>query len=75
MSTILDQADDLRKQAISILVTERTAIDERLALLGYDGAAPVTRQKACRVCGDTAHNARTCPNKKAGTEVPATQST
>ena len=38
MSQAIDQAEDLRKRAIEILLIERTAIDERLAMLSYDTA-------------------------------------
>ena len=35
--TILEQADQFRKQAIDLLVAERQQIDERLTALSYDG--------------------------------------
>jgi len=74
MSETIQQADELRGKALALLLNERSAIDERLRLLGYDGTAPQPRQRVCTVCGDSAHNARTCPNKKTGAEAPATQS-
>lgn len=75
MSETIQQADELRSRAIGLLLAERTAIDERLRLFGHDGATPIqSKLKACRTCGDYSHNARTCPQKNTGTEVPATQS-
>lgn len=73
MSETIQQADELRSRAIGLLLSERNAIDERLRLFGYDGAASVTepKQKVCSVCSQPSHTARTCPNKK-GAEAPAT---
>ena len=66
MSHITEQADELRKHAIELLITERAAIDERLAMLGYDGAelpnSTPGKRKSCSVCGSAEHNARRCPN-------------
>jgi hypothetical protein len=65
MSQAIDQAEDLRKRAIEILLTERAAIDERLATLSYDMAATPTgslpKRRACGICGSADHNARRCP--------------
>lgn len=80
MSEAIQQADELRSKAIGLLLTERSVIDERLVLLGYDGTAPNANQsasrkvKTCSLCGNDGHAARMCPNKKAGAEAPATQS-
>jgi hypothetical protein len=64
MSQIIDQADDLRKRAIEILLTERAAIDERLGMLAYDGPSiRPAQQRTCRNCGGTDHNARRCPQR------------
>jgi Zinc knuckle len=69
MSHILDRADELRKQAITLLVTERRAIDERLRMLAYDGAEPSTptepKTRVCRECGEPGHNSRRCPKRSA----------
>jgi hypothetical protein len=77
MSHIIEQAEELRARAITLLLMERSAIDEQLGLLGHDGtaAAKQPKQKVCGTCGDASHNARTCPNKKGTAEVPITQST
>ena len=65
MSQVIEQADELRKKAIEILLTERAAIDERLQMLAYDGTenSPVARQRICGICGSAEHNARRCPKK------------
>jgi hypothetical protein len=65
MSHAIDQADELRKRAIEILLTERATIDERLVMLSYDMAgAPnstLNKRRACGICGSPDHNARRCP--------------
>lgn len=67
MSHAVDQAEDLRKRAVEILLTERAAIDEHLAMLSYDGGeaprAASSKRRACTVCGSPDHNARRCPTK------------
>ncbi len=64
MSHTTEQADELRKRAIEILLVERTAIDERLTMLSYDGAispnAALGKRRACGICGSADHNARRC---------------
>lgn len=75
MSDAIQQADELRSRAIGLLLTERTAIDESLKRLGYDGTATTQpRQKVCSGCGGSDHNARTCPQKKTDAVAPVTQS-
>ena len=63
MSDILSQAEELRQKAIALLVSERQAIDEKLATLGHDGTAkPSTRKPTtCAKCGEVGHTVRTCP--------------
>ena len=77
MSEAIQQADELRGKAISLLLTERTAIDDRLRLFGYDGTNPIThpagRKKACSICNSETHTARTC-DKKGANESPLTPS-
>lgn len=72
MSQIIDQADELRKRAIEILLTERTAIDQRLAVLGHDGTPPVASQRlrSCGICGSSEHNARRCSRKNSDVSGP-----
>jgi hypothetical protein len=75
MSEIIQQADELRARAITILVAERALIDERLTLLGYDGTAPGApaggrRAKTCSACGGENHTARTCANRDVAAVAP-----
>ena len=69
MSQVIEQADELRKQAIEILLIERAAIDERLKMFAYDGTenSPFVRQRICGICGSAEHNARRCPKKNSAT--------
>jgi len=70
MSQILEQAEELRKQAVGILLAERQEIDRKLAQLGADGTEAPLKKKACSVCGNTEHTARF--HKAGGTaEYPA----
>lgn len=70
MSQVIDQAETLRQQAIGLLLTECQTIDQKLALLGYDGVspAPPAKPKTCGVCGSSDHNARFHKNREAGGE-------
>jgi hypothetical protein len=62
--TILEQAEQLRQQAISILVQERETIELKLGQLGYDGAGVAEiknrKPKTCGRCGQEGHTMRTC---------------
>jgi hypothetical protein len=63
--TILDQAEQLRQQAISLLLQERGTIEQKLNQMGYDGAPanPKSRKsKTCGRCGQEGHTTRTCPS-------------
>jgi hypothetical protein len=44
MSQTIDQAEELRAKAISILLAERQQIDTVLASLSFDGAQPQPRK-------------------------------
>ena len=62
--TIIDQAEQLRQQAISLLVQERETIDQKLAQMGYDGMPGEIKSrkpKTCGRCGQEGHTMRTCP--------------
>jgi hypothetical protein len=61
--SILDQAEELRQKAITLLVQEREAIDQKLVQLGFDGS-PKEAKRSCSVCGAADHNARRCPKGK-----------
>jgi len=62
--TTIEQAEQLRQEAIVLLLHERQAIDEKLQQLGHNGE-PIEnkerKQKACRRCGQAGHTIRTCP--------------
>jgi hypothetical protein len=62
--TILDQAEQLRQQAISLLLQERGTIEQKLTQLGYDGAVGKIKNrkpKTCGRCGQEGHTVKTCP--------------
>ncbi len=63
MSPSIEQAEALRQQAITILVADKTAIEQKLSQLGYDGTAGVPKKKVCSLCQSADHNARTCPTR------------
>jgi hypothetical protein len=81
MSQIIDQAEALRQQAISLLMVERQTIDQKLAMLGADATSPVSspsspgRPRACGKCGLLGHNAKTCKETPGNTGADATPST
>ncbi len=60
--TALDQAEDLCKQAITLLIQERDLINAKLEQLGFSGE---TRKagKRCSNCGELGHRATTCTKK------------
>jgi hypothetical protein len=65
--SILDQAEQLRQQAISLLLQERGTIDQKLNQLGHDGemgGIKNRKPKTCRRCGQEGHTMRTCPTLK-----------
>jgi hypothetical protein len=62
--TILEQAEEFRQRAITLLQQEREAIDQKLAQLGQDGT-PREAKRSCSVCGAADHNARRCSKNKA----------
>lgn len=78
MSQIIDTADKLRRDAISLLVAERQEIDQKLKQLGFEtgdatslvDAATIrkTRTVKCGVCGAEGHTARSC--KSTPSETP-----
>ncbi len=71
MSQILIQAEELRKQAIGILIAERQDIDRKLALLGADGTEAPVKKKVCSACGSPEHNARFHKNGGGTADPPA----
>ena len=75
MSEIINQAEALRQQAISLLMAERQDIDRKLAMLGADGTEPpLPKAKNCRACGEPGHTARTCQKSaKIGLAAPSAE--
>ena len=64
---IIDQAEQLRQQAIALLLQERGTIEQKLSQLAYDGAASeikIRKPKTCGRCGQEGHTMRTCPTTK-----------
>ena len=43
--TAIEQAEELRQQAITILLDERDAIGQKLTLLGYEQKSPDTKRR------------------------------
>ena len=66
MSHTIEQAEELRQKAISLLLQERETIDQKLQQLGHGTEAKKVR--ACSKCGSADHNARSCKNIPAGIE-------
>ena len=65
--SILEQAEQLRQQAISLLLQERGTIDQKLHQLGYDGETGEIKNRkptTCGRCGQEGHTMRTCPAPK-----------
>ena len=61
--SILDQAESLRQQAISLLLQERGTIEQKLNQMGYDGEPGEIKSrkpKSCGRCGQEGHTMRTC---------------
>ena len=67
--SVIDQAEQLRQQAISLLLQERGTIEQKLKQLGYDGETGEIRNRkrtTCGRCGQEGHTLRTCPTTKDG---------
>ena len=66
--SIIDQAEQLRQQAISLLLQERGTIEQKLNQLGYDGETGEIKNRkptTCSRCGQGGHTIRTCPTPEA----------
>jgi len=62
--TTLEKVEQLRQEAIALLLQERQTIDEKLKQLGHNGEPILNKghkKKACRRCGQAGHTVRTCP--------------
>jgi hypothetical protein len=60
MNTTIEQAETLRQQAITLLLHDKTAIEEKLAQLGFDGTPTEKKARTCSKCGQSGHNAKGC---------------
>jgi len=65
--SVIDQAEQLRQQAISLLLQERGTIEKKLSQLGYDGEPGEIKNRkrtTCGRCGQEGHTMRTCQTSK-----------
>ena len=60
--TILEQAEEKRREAIELLTAERQRIDDALHQLGYTSGEEGKKngRKRCSRCGTEGHSVRTC---------------
>lgn len=64
--TVLETADQMRRDAIALMLAERQNVDTMLAVLGWkEGETVTTTQKEkkarlCKTCNQPGHNARSC---------------
>ena len=59
--TALEKAEELRKQAISVLLEERQAIDEQLKLLGNEDEKTHVKRRGRPRKGQEAPQSEGCP--------------
>ena len=62
-----EEYENAKQPAIEALLAQRKTIDEQLEELGYCAKSSDSRKRApkkCRLCGNTGHTARTCPQAK-----------
>ena len=62
-----EEYEKAKQPAIEALLAQRKAIDEQLEDLGFSTRSSDIRKRApkkCRLCGNTGHTARTCPQAK-----------
>jgi hypothetical protein len=62
-----DELERAKQPAIEALLAEKKRIDGELEELGYLAKSSDFRKRApkkCRLCGNTGHTARTCPQAK-----------
>jgi len=62
-----EEYENAKQPAIEALLAQRKTIDEQLEELGYFCKSSDSRKRApkkCRLCGNTGHTARTCPQAK-----------
>jgi hypothetical protein len=62
-----EEYEKAKQPAIDALLAQKKTIDEQLEELGYSAKSSETRKRApkkCRLCGNTGHTSRTCPQAK-----------
>ena len=62
----IEKIEGLKKSAIEALLEQRKEIDIKLKKLGFNETPKAKESKierVCKLCGQSGHNARTCPNK------------
>jgi len=62
-----EEYEKAKQPAIDALLAEKKRIDDQLEELGYCCKSSDSRKRApkkCRLCGNTGHTARTCPQAK-----------
>ena len=62
-----EELERAKQPAIEALLVQKKTIDEQLEELGYCVKSSDPRKRApkkCRLCGNTGHTARTCPQAK-----------
>jgi len=62
-----EEYEKAKQPAIEALLAQKKAIDEQLEELGYFSKSSDIRKRApkkCRLCGNTGHTSRTCPQAK-----------
>jgi hypothetical protein len=69
MSDVLVQVEELRLKAITLLLAERQAIDEKLATFGSEEGSQSRKRTSCKRCGQEGHTVRTCPRPEV--ELPS----
>ena len=62
-----EEYERAKQPAIEALLVEKKRIDDQLEELGYFSKSSDFRKRApkkCRLCGNTGHTSRTCPQAK-----------
>jgi len=62
-----EELEKAKQPAIEALLAEKKRIDGELEELGYFSKSSDARKRApkkCRLCGNTGHTSRTCPQAK-----------
>ena len=65
MTEAIKRAEELRQNAITLLLEEKGELEEKLAQMGWDGNGTPAKKKpkTCSLCNTEGHTAPTCPTK------------